>query len=366
MVQLIDDYKPRKAIWMSVYALFVWYLYYYTTTACIANELNFGSGMILTCETARMSMKVHSYLRNKLLYGSSIGAEHKTFIPTFARDMTEKDLHIPQIKIEKLSKEVRKYLYFFFAPTLVYRDRYIKGPKTNYRMVVDHFCNFFLCIYYGFILFKIFILEVFQQTGRNPGTSIEFILSIFNSCLPATVCLFLAFFALLHSWFNAFAELLRFPDRHFYEDWWNALEFGTYYRKWNIVVHEWLYYYVYLDAIRFSKEKVSRMSSQMLTFIISAVIHELIIAVSLGYFYPILFVIFIGPGIILIRGTKNVKSKYLNILFWFLMFIGTALLVVLYSREYYARKEPIDREKWGYWFYVAPRTVLLGLDKYYS
>jgi len=310
-------------------------------------------------------MKVHSYLRNKLLYGSDIGIPHKTFIPSFAKDMTVKDLHIPQIKIEKLTKEIRKYMYFFFAPTLVYRDRYIKGPKTNYRMVIAHFTNFLLCIYYGFILFKIFILEVFQQTGRVPGSSIEFILSIFSSCLPATVCLFLAFFGLLHSWFNAFAELLRFPDRQFYEDWWNALEFGTYYRKWNIVVHEWLYYYVYLDAIRFSKEKLSRVSAQMLTFIISAVIHELIIAVSLGYFYPILFVIFIGPGIILIRGTKNVKNKYLNILFWFLMFIGTALLVVMYSREYYARKEPIDREKWGYWYYFAPRTLLISIDKYY-
>jgi sterol O-acyltransferase len=63
--------------------------------------------------------------------------------------------------------------------------------------------------------------------------------------------LILGFYMLLHSWFNFWAEILRFPDRLFYEDWWNSLEFGTYYRKWNIVVHEWLYYYIYLDSIRF-------------------------------------------------------------------------------------------------------------------
>ena len=76
--------------------------------------------------------------------------------------------------------------------------------------------------------------------------------------LPATVCLLLIFFGFLHSWLNAFAELLRFPDRVFYEDWWNVTEFGTYFRKWNGVVHEWLYYYVYLDTIRFTRGIVSR------------------------------------------------------------------------------------------------------------
>lgn len=29
----------------------------------------------------------------------------------------------------------------------------------------------------------------------------------------------LAFFAILHCWFNAFAEITRFADRLFYEDW---------------------------------------------------------------------------------------------------------------------------------------------------
>jgi len=303
-------------------------------------------------------------LRNKLLYGSEIGAGYRDFLPAQdrSRGHTLKDLHSPQIKIESLVKEASKYLYFLFAPTLLYRDRYIKGPKTNYRMVFAHFLNFFLCIYYAFILFKIYMLDVFKS--KNPPGILDFAQAITQTCLPATVCLFLGFFGLLHSWFNAFAELMRFPDRFFYEDWWSALEFGTYYRKWNIVVHEWLYYYVYGDIIRFTNEKVSRTTAQMATFLVSAVVHEAILSVALGYFYPILFILFIGPGIILIKSTKYVKSRYLNILFWFLMFIGTSMLFVLYSREYYARKENIvDPAKWGYWYYIAPRSLLAALSK---
>ena len=46
------------------------------------------------------------------------------------------------------------------------------------------------------------------------------------------------------------APLIRFGDRRFYEDWWNARSFASYYRKWNMVVHEFLFYYMYQDAIR--------------------------------------------------------------------------------------------------------------------
>jgi sterol O-acyltransferase len=44
--------------------------------------------------------------------------------------------------------------------------------------------------------------------------------------------------------------MLMFPDRTFYLDWWNSLEMGAFYRKWNIIVHEWLFHYVYVDSLR--------------------------------------------------------------------------------------------------------------------
>ena len=99
--------------------------------------------------------------------------------------------------------------------------------------------------------------------------------------------LFLAFFALLHCWLNAFAEMLRFADRMFYkvrwigitvyslkpercdlrryfesilvlllQDWWNSTSFANYYRTWNVVVHDWLYYYVYRDFLLVSKRSL--------------------------------------------------------------------------------------------------------------
>jgi len=100
---------------------------------------------------------------------------------------------------------------------------------------------------------------------------------------------------------NLWSEILRFPDRAFYSDWWNSSEFGSYYRKWNIVVHDWLYYYIYLDLSRFfPKLRKAKWVPQMATFIFSAIIHEFIISYAIGFFYPILFILFAGPGTLLL------------------------------------------------------------------
>jgi sterol O-acyltransferase len=115
--------------------------------------------------------------------------------------------------------------------------------------------------------------------------------------LPTVFFLILGFFAFLHSWLNFWSEVTRFPDRAFYSDWWNSSEFGSYYRKWNIVVHDWLYYYIYIDLIRFFRLfKNKKWMAQLITFFISAIIHEFILYYALGFFYPILFILFTGPG----------------------------------------------------------------------
>jgi len=152
--------------------------------------------------------------------------------------------------------------------------------------------------------------------------------------IPASAMYFLLFWVLLHCWFNMWGELMKFEDCMFYEDWWNSLEFGTYYRKWNTVVHEWLFHYVYTDLQRFSFNTFTKNFCQIATFLISAFIHEIIVTYALGFFYPILFLMFTGPGILLIRNTHNMKNKDLNIFFWFMMFIGLGILLFLYLQEY--------------------------------
>ena len=158
----------------------------------------------------------------------------------------------------------------------------------------------------------------------------------------------LAFFGLLHSWFNFFAELTCFADRLFYQDWWNTTDFGVYYRKWNGVVHDFLYCYVYLELLRqitpanaSAPQRAARAQFAMLfTFVLSALVHEYIITLGLGFFYPVLLVLFLGAGVSfiwLMRILFGGVPRLANVFFWTNMMVGMGILCVLYAREYYAR-----------------------------
>ncbi len=111
------------------------------------------------------------------------------------------------------------------APTLIYRDHYVRAPHRNNITIVIETGNFLMSIYYGFIMFKTFCKEPILELRDNLTIS-GFIIVIFKLMMPSTFALMLLFFGLLHSWLNAWAELLRFPDRTFYLDWWTSSEFG--------------------------------------------------------------------------------------------------------------------------------------------
>jgi sterol O-acyltransferase len=76
-----------------------------------------------------------------------------------------------------------------------------------------------------------------------------------------------------------------------------------------------------------------------MAFLISALFHEVIVTCGLGFFFPILFIMFGGPGVILTK-VRFGKGVYAGTFFWFLMLIGSGMLMVLICREFYARQSP--------------------------
>ena len=54
------------------------------------------------------------------------------------------------------------------------------------------------------------------------------------------------FYLLFHSYLNIIGEILKFADRNFYGDWWNASNIEDFWRYWNLPIHRW--------AVRYSLE----------------------------------------------------------------------------------------------------------------
>ncbi|KAL3895390.1 MAG: hypothetical protein SGCHY_004726 [Lobulomycetales sp.] len=76
---------------------------------------------------------------------------------------------------------------------------------------------------------------------------------------------------------NGFAEITRFADRDFYEDWWNSVNFEEFARKWNKPVHEFLLRHIYLEGLR--NYKLSKRDATFVTFLMSSLLHECVLFV---------------------------------------------------------------------------------------
>jgi len=195
-------------------------------------NLPMASGLVVTCEMARMSMTMHSYLREKLLFGNGPN-EYATYIhPSMAKKgITVENLNIPKITIEDPITELKRFFFYFFSPTLIYRDSYPRiTPHRRWWNIVYNLLNVFGTMFYVYLLLHTICIPYFKESWNKPW-EVRFILtSWFQIMLPGTMLLVLMFFGILHSWQNLWAEIMRFGDRQFYTDWWNVTSFHAYYR----------------------------------------------------------------------------------------------------------------------------------------
>ncbi|KAM9859323.1 sterol O-acyltransferase 2 [Aulostomus maculatus] len=247
------------------------------------------------------------------------------------------------------------YLYFLFCPTLIYRESYPRNSHIRWKYVAVTLAMIFGCLFYGYFILVRLCVPVFTPEANMPFSKRKMVLAVFHSILPGIMLLLLCFFAFLHCWLNLFGELLRFADRMFYKDWWNSTSFANYYRTWNVVVHDWLYYYGYRDFLWLSKRKF-RTAAMLSVFIVSAIVHEYALAMGFGFFYPVMFFLFAIFGVVF-NFTMNDKrqSPVFNVIMWMCLFVGQGVQVCLYCQEWYAQIH-CPRTGSSFWELVTPRS----------
>ncbi|XP_058130788.1 sterol O-acyltransferase 1-like [Dasypus novemcinctus] len=293
-----------------------------------------ASRFIVIFEQLRFIMKAHSFIREN--------------VPRVLDSIKEKSSTVP-------IPTVNQYLYFLFAPTLIYRDSYPRTPTVRWSYVATQFAQFFACIFYLYYIFERLCIPLFRNIKQEPFSARVLVLCFFNSILPGMLILFTVFFCLLHCWLNAFAEMLRFGDRMFYKDWWNSTSFSSYFRTWNVVVHDWLYYYVYKDLLWFLSKKF-KFAAMLATFVGSGIVHEYILTVALNFFYPVLFVFFMFFGMTLNFIVNDSRKRPIwNLMLWISLFLGHGMVVCLYSQEWYAHQHcPLKNPT--FLDYIRPRS----------
>ncbi|XP_046892881.1 sterol O-acyltransferase 1 [Hypomesus transpacificus] len=290
------------------------------TYVAVENSLPPASCFVIILEQVRLMMKSYSYMRENVPRVLALAKDKKGSAPA------------------SVTPQMTQYIYFLFAPTLIYRDKYPRNPEIRWSYVATKFLQVLGCLFYAYYVFVRLCIPQFRSISPQLFDLRAMVLCVFSSILPGALVLFLAFFAFLHCWLNAFAEMLRFADRMFYKDWWNSTSFANYYRTWNVVVHDWLYYYIYRDFLWVSRKRF-RAAAMFLVFTVSAVVHEYILAVCFGFFYPVLFCLFMCFGMMFnfILHDRR-KGPIWNVIMWTTLFLGQGVIICLYSQEWYAQR----------------------------
>lgn len=133
-------------------------------------------------------------------------------------------------------------------------------------------------------------------------------------------------------------EVLYFGDRNFYQDWWNCRSLEEYWKTWNLPVHFWFIRHVYNPLLQIWPSKIA---ANLVVFLISAIAHEYLVSVPLGFLSYWAFLAMLMQAPIIIAQKKLGKwlrienSELGNASFWlFFCIIGQPLVVFIYYSMY--------------------------------
>ncbi|KAJ3476839.1 hypothetical protein NLG97_g9000 [Lecanicillium saksenae] len=139
----------------------------------------------------------------------------------------------------------------------------------------------------------------------------------------------LVFLVIFEYVLGAMAEITRFADRRFYSDWWNSTDWMEFSREWNIPVHAFLRRHVYSASRPFT----GRTGATAITFLISAIGHEIVMACITKKLRGYGFICqMLQLPIVMLQRTKWVRGKRTlnNVCFWCSMILGLSLICALY------------------------------------
>ncbi|KAF1919103.1 MBOAT, membrane-bound O-acyltransferase family-domain-containing protein [Ampelomyces quisqualis] len=231
---------------------------------------------------------------------------------------------------------IYNYIDFLFCPTLCYELEYPRTSHIRWMEVFYKTLAVFGCIFLMVITSEEFILPVLDASAarlHHSNNALDFALIVAETVgrllFPFMITFLLVFLVIFEYVLGAFAELTRFADRQFYADWWNSCDWLEFSREWNKPVHHFFRRHVYSA----SKNHMSRPVATTITFLISALAHELVMGCITrkfrGYGF---FAMMLQMPIVMVQRSKWVKGRTLlnNVLFWCSMILGLSMMCALY------------------------------------
>ncbi|KAL0222405.1 hypothetical protein RCL1_002259 [Eukaryota sp. TZLM3-RCL] len=228
------------------------------------------------------------------------------------------------------------FTFFLLSPTFVYNPFVTRSTTRSYPFIVKLLVQFSLACGAAY-----FVVLQFMQPILDNLTDVDvakFCYSFLQLMIPMITVWLLGFFAIFHCGMNIFAEILMLEERNFYGFWWNATTLEDFWREWNVLVHSWLKTHVYQETRRFLK--LNKVNASFLTFFVSALFHEFIMAWSFRMIRPYFFFAMVLQSFAM-KVSKKIGNRIPvlgNVLCWMNLIIGQPLITLAYFTEYYRKQ----------------------------
>lgn len=245
-------------------------------------------------------------------------------------------------------------VYFFMvAPTLCYELNFPRSSAIRKTFLFRRFLESLLLLPLIMALVEQLMIPLVQPTAkpaemagscpaelsvsigqeeRRIPTALEQFLKAAVTNIFIWLVIFYWFF---HSTLNMTAEALRFADREFYRDWWNAETVQYFWQNWNVPVYHWCLRHLYRPLLGTG---MSRFSACSFVFLISAFFHEFVLSVPLRVFRAWAFtgMLLQIPWTLLIdKWLCNWFPRLAGMAVWTAFIATLALSNIPYYREYY-------------------------------
>ncbi|KAK4191084.1 hypothetical protein QBC35DRAFT_488130 [Podospora australis] len=227
---------------------------------------------------------------------------------------------------------------YVVLPTVVYELEYPRSDSINWYYAAEKMAACFGIIFVMIMISQAFIYPVVMDSVRmkEEGVALAdrfkmFPWMLLDLIFPFMMEYLLSWYLIWETILNFLAELTYFADRCFYDAWWNCVSWDQFARDWNRPVHNFLLRHVYHSSI--SAMKVNKHTATLITFFLSACVHELVMWCIFkklrGY---LLFLQMCQLPLVRLSRTKWLRNRATlgNIIFWLGIFTGPSVLCSLY------------------------------------
>ncbi|XP_064467435.1 diacylglycerol O-acyltransferase 1-like [Ornithodoros turicata] len=227
--------------------------------------------------------------------------------------------------------------YFVFVPTLCYELNFPRSARIRKRFLFRRFLESLLLLQLILALAQQWIVPI-MKNSLKPFQEMNFpamLERLLKLAVPNILIWLVMFYWFFHSTLNTLAELMRFADREFYRDWWNAETVQYFWQNWNIPVHRWCLRHLYKPLIAMG---MSKQLACIHVFLLSAFFHEYLVSVPLkmfrvwafsGMLAQVPFAFFIDSCL------QNRYRNLGNMAVWMSLMIGQPLAILMYYHDYY-------------------------------